>query len=193
MKSIEIPNQDEQLAFIKQGLAHGWPDNYVPTSKSELHGFYETHLTKGVWEYVDLWGGAMTDIGFVTVFYKQNLIWGMCYRGGVISKSLGDNVISSDLDDNEIFVFLGESLKSPNDGELPLRGPAEYRSNDSKWLYRYRVHGDFSSFVANEQILFDNNICYERVLTGGSVGDEQLYGSANPIFRHSAPSGNSLE
>lgn len=168
-----MPNQRDIIAFLKEAHVHGWPHGIAPTTKPELHGFQEVRFQRGPWAYLDLFGGALTDIGFEVVFHREKAVWGVSYRGGVIN---------GNLDANEIFAFLLAALDAPNESALPLRGPEEYRSEDRKWLYRYRLHGEFRSFTAVEQILFESSLSYERVLLGGCFGDDQLYGPAIPLY-----------
>ena len=173
-ETIELPGADEILVFLKEAHAHGWPDGLMPSTKPELHGFEEVRFRNSSWEYLDTYGGDTTDVGFEIIFYKEKLVWGTSYRGGAISASIGAV---------EIFAFLVEALKAPNSSELPLRGPEVYQSADLKWLYRFRIYGEFRSFIAIEQILFESDLVYERTLIGGCCGDSRLYGPPIPLYK----------
>jgi hypothetical protein len=165
---------DQILAFLKKADAVSWPEGLRPTDKAELHGFLETHFREGDWEFYDAFGGEVTDIGLEIVSYKGKAIWGASYRGGVLTSS--DDV-------EQIFAFLVEALKAPNDSALPIRGPRRFDSGDGRLAYRYGVIGSFASFLAIERIMKDGEPAYERTLAGGYCG-ECLYGPRIELYDH---------
>ncbi|MDY0040508.1 MAG: DUF5680 domain-containing protein [Desulforhabdus sp.] len=161
------------IDFLREAHINSWPDNIAPVDKPGLYGFEETHFSRGAWDFYDLYGGRVTDIGFEAIYFEKQPVWGAAYRGGVLS---------DEVDVTDIFDFLIAALRAPNDSEFPLRGPAVYRlDDDSQWLYQYQLSGDFFSFIGIEQILFDQGIVYERALIGGKFGSG-LYGPAVPLF-----------
>jgi hypothetical protein len=165
-------SDSDLIAFIRAAIAYAWPNNFVPTQKPDLPGFNETHYGDGPWNFVDLWAGGMTDMGFEIVTYDDVATWGAAYRGGVIDEALGPAAI---------YAFLAEALRSPHDSAFPLRGPAAYRSADGQWLYRFNVSGGVESFTAVEEILYRDSVVYQRVLTGGYFGDRNPYGPRVPL------------
>jgi len=159
-------NEKEILRFLDKARVVLWPHEYRDAQKKELPGFLETHFTDGDWEFFDIFGGEVTDIGFEMVTYRKKMIWGANYRGGVIS----------DLSEvSEVFAFLGQALQAPNKHELPLRGPARFEQTNGPLVYEYAVTGNLSSFFAVERILRNSIVVYERSLSGGQFGSS-LYG-----------------
>ncbi len=171
-----IPDEKKVIEFLREALQHGWPSNVVPTTKADLPGFEEIHYDRNPWRYVDLYGGAQTDIGFELIFHKSDMVWGTTYRGGFIDNE------STDTTADRVFGFLVRALRAPNDLAVPLRGPSELESEDCAWLYKYRMSGSFASFAAVERILLNGEIVYERVFSGGYFGDEAVYGKPVPVF-----------
>lgn len=161
------PARREVLRFLDAAHKAAWPHNIAPTSHEGLHGFQESTFRLGQWEYLDTFAGATTDIGLEVVFYRRLPVWGVVYRGGVLtsSPSVAD-----------VFAFLSEALDAPSDTSLPIRGPARYRDRSGLWDYTFRIDGGFDSFVGAERILHRNRLCYERGLLGGRFGDHQRYG-----------------
>lgn len=162
----ENRSDGEILDFLKRAHGVGWPQGVTPTTKRELPGFSDVLFAEGEWSYHDLFGGATADIGFEVIFFSGEPVWGIAYRGGVT----GLDPVADD-----VFAFLVEAMRAPNDMSLPLRGPGEYIRND--WCYRYRVHGGVSSFLGVERIYYRGVLCYERLQVGGRFGDHALYGT----------------
>lgn len=165
MATEEISDGDI-LTFLRKTDDVSWPSGLRPSERRELPGFFETHFVDGDWEFFDLFGGDVTDVGFEIVLYKREHVWGASYRGGVIS-NLNDV--------QEIFDFLGEALKAPNDHENQLRGPRHFESPKGDFSYEYAATGSFSSFFGVERIFRSKVLVYERNLAGGRFGS-RLYG-----------------
>lgn len=165
--------KEQIIAFIKVAHANSWPEGVTAVKKPGLYEFDETFFSQGKWDFYDLFGGMVTDIGFEVIYYEKEPVWGAAYRGGVISTKI---------DPDDIFNFLILALKAENDNEFPLRGPSVFnKDGDSRWLYLYQFSGNFYSFIGVEKILFKNEIVYERALIGGGFGSG-LYGSPIPLF-----------
>lgn len=163
----------EFVAFLREAHVQGWPEGIAPVSMAGLHGFYEFRHQNGSWEYLDLFGGDVTDVGFEVVFHEGGAVWGTSYRGGVIAPEVPPA---------DVFEFLVESIAAAESESetFSLRGPDRYDSTDGRWNYRYAMNGNLASYVAFERIWFEGNLVYERVLTGGQFGG-RLYGSSIPL------------
>lgn len=123
-------------------------------------------MTEGDFSFVDLFGGARTDVGFEVVLFKNRLVWGASYRGGLQSHEI-------DVDD--AYDFLGRALRARPDGAIPIRGPAEYSEGERSWTYRHEIVGDFGGFTSLERMYNDEEPFYERLTFGGLAGDEAAY------------------
>lgn len=164
--------KDQIIEFMRIAHANSWPEGIGPLTKPGLYGFEETIYSHEKWEFYDLFGGKVTDIGFEVIFFEKAPVWGAAYRGGVISTAI---------DLVEIFNFLIIALNAGHNTEFPVRGPSVFHTEDKKWLYLCQISGDFDSFVGAEKIFFRNEIVYERGLLGGSFGSG-LYGAPIPLF-----------
>lgn len=173
IQTPEMPSKQQIMDFVRQAHKSGWPAGLRPTTKEELYSFQEVRYVQDSWEYLDLFGGTITDIGFEVVFYQKRAVWGMSYHGGIIS---------SDVNVNDVFAFLTQALgaRDLSAPELPVRGPAKYQSADARWTYKCYIDGQFLSFLGFEQILLDGQIIYERKVIGGQFG-EQLYKTPVPL------------
>jgi hypothetical protein len=165
--SIEIsvpPSEDELVAFVRRADAQAWPHGLVPEG-DDLPGFLRTTIDDGDLRFVDLFGGARTDIGLEVVFWKGKQLWGATYRGGLTEPSV---------DLNEAYGFLIRALAERPDEQLPVRGPDSFAEDE--WSYRHKVDGTFGAFSSIERMYLRGTPVYERITLGGWSGDDASYG-----------------
>jgi hypothetical protein len=158
------PDADALVAFVRRADALAWPKGLVAEG-DDLPGFLRTTVDEGDLRFVDLFGGARTDIGLEVVFWKGKQIWGASYRGG-----LSDPAI----DLNEAYDFLIRALGARDEQQLPIRGPGEYE--ESPWSYRHALKGTFGAFSSMERMYVSEVQVYERITIGGWSGDDGSYG-----------------
>lgn len=155
------PTDDQIWSFLQRALQTGWPDNLLPAA-APIKDLQQSYFADGDWEFYDVFGGAVTDVGFMIVSLSGTLTWGATYRGGVIDAAT---------ESTAIFEFLTAALGAPNGSDLPLRGPTDFVVPESPYRYSYRSRGELGSFIAVERILRDDvRLLYERVLVGGRIG-----------------------
>ncbi|MEV7227304.1 DUF5680 domain-containing protein [Polymorphospora sp. NPDC051019] len=163
----DTPELSEIESFVRQAAPLAWPANVGDALSPNLPGFFESTAQIGDFVFVDLFGGARTDVGFEVVLYRGRLVWGASYRGG-----LSDPAI----DVAAAYDFLGRALGARPADALPVRGPREYQEEDSPWLYRHEITGDFGGFTSLERMYFaDGPPLYERITVGGTTGDHASY------------------
>jgi hypothetical protein len=180
VKLLAYPEEPEVIAFLKEAQLNGWPAGVHPASAPELHEFKQVRFVRDQWQYLDLFCGYTTDVGFEVVFYEGRLIWGLAYRGGVVGGTSG-------LGPDEIVTFLIEARIACGGTRgtyaIPQGVSGTYESSDGRWRYRHIFSGEFKSFVAVEEIVIDGELCYERTHVGGYCGDDSLYGPPLPLLR----------
>lgn len=170
-------NVDELTDFVTEAVANGWPANTLPRDDAEFPNFYGGGYERGRWRYADLWSGATTDAGMMTVFYDESPIWICTYRGGIFA---GDaHLEQNSIESNDLFNFLVTALRTERTEKFKLRGPARTTSSDNRWLYTFKMNGDIEAFIATEQISDRGELVYERVLLGGRVGDGVAYSNSS--------------
>lgn len=64
------------IDFLREAHINSWPDNIAPVDKPGLYGFEETHFSRGAWDFYDLYGGRVTDIGFEAIYFEKQPVWG---------------------------------------------------------------------------------------------------------------------
>jgi hypothetical protein len=109
--------------------------------------------------YRDIFFGMTCFAGQEIVYNSQNVIWSMCYSGGICNQ-----------DDNEkaeiIYTFLRHAmLQIPVD--LPVRGPEKYEENDM--MYICKINGTFDSFNGSEEIIKGEKCLFQLHFSGGSI------------------------
>lgn len=163
----------ELQEFVAEAVANGWPANTTARTDEDFPGFYGGSYRRGDWRYLDVWSGATTDAGMMIVFRQEKPIWTCTYRGGILHGNTHVNQTS--IEENELFNFLIDALRTEHTGPIKLRGPASYQSTDGRWQYTFNLRGDLAGFVGVEQIFDGSIMAYERMLIGGRVGDGVAY------------------
>ena len=164
----------ELASFIADAVASGWPDNTVPRTDADFPGFYGGSFERADWRYLDLWTGASTDAGMMSVFNRNSAVWICTYRGGILPTT--SHLNNTTIGENELFRFLIEALRAELGPDPRLRGPNRYGSQDGRWRYIFDMVGSLDCFWATEQIYENGVLSYERLLIGGRVGDGVPYG-----------------
>ena len=111
----------------------------------------------GGWEYRDRYFGFDPFIGEEIVWRDGKAVWGMNYRG---------RVISGGSDCGKIYEFLKKALKQVP-LENPFRGPQRFQENE--WDYRNHACGFIDNFEGAEYINFCGKRVYELIYHGGSI------------------------
>jgi len=150
-------------AFLIEAYEVAWPRNVqVIRDGGDLHGFERVHYARDSWTYNDIYFGASNDAGMELVRHESVPVWMNVYRGG----------LTSNVTDYDVFDFLVQALDAPTSpGSYRPRGPAAYVSDDGDLKYQYQGHGDLTRFAGTEVIMLGNRIVYERVVSGGLVGE----------------------
>jgi hypothetical protein len=162
---------DALIEFVRRADKQAWPDGLKPEG-NDLPGFMRTTVVEDDFVFVDLFGGAKTDIGLEAVFWQGRQIWGAVYRGGLTDPAV-------DLD--EAYAFLAEALAARPADALPVRGPDRFEARG--WTYVHRLDGTFGAFTSIERMRFASRFVYERITLGGWSGDHALYGPSIAIPR----------
>lgn len=112
---------------------------------------------EGDYFYRDRYYGFNPFLGEEIVFYNNKAIWGMNYRGRVIS-----DIISG----KEIYDFLKKALSLVNI-DNPYRGPLDFKEGD--FVYRNNIKGNIEYFEGTEEMLYRGERVYELSYQGGLI------------------------
>ncbi|MFH1317217.1 MAG: DUF5680 domain-containing protein [Candidatus Woesearchaeota archaeon] len=107
--------------------------------------------------YHDAYHGENPFQGHELVWEDNIPIWGMVYRGRVISDSVPQD---------EIFDFLKVSLRHV-DKFFPVRGPINYSRGEFQYILE--SSGDIEEFNGVERILHDRKEVYILRFEGGTI------------------------
>ncbi len=108
-------------------------------------------------EYRDRYFGFNPFIGEEIVSINEKAIWGMNYRG---------RIISEDIDVSLLYQFLRQAM-SLLESERPFRGPHLF--SEGYWKYEDESEGDVDNFSGKEAIYFKNEKVYELIYHGGFI------------------------
>ena len=120
-------------------------------------GGKELVYKEGDYFYRDRYYGYNPFLGEEIIFYNKKVIWGMNYRGRVVS-----DIIPS----KEIYNFLKKALSLVNVNE-PYRGPSNFSEGD--FVYNNKVDGDVRYFRGEEKILYKGETVYNLNYLGGLI------------------------
>ena len=109
------------------------------------------------WKYRDRYFGFNPFMGQEVVWKDGKLVWGMNYRG---------EIISDIIDGKKIYSFLKKSLMQVKI-EKPFRGLDNYSEDDL--VYKDKCSGNIDSFEGEENIYFKGNKVYELKYLGGKI------------------------
>jgi len=59
--------------FLQKALQTGRPDNLVP-APAPIKDLQQSYFADGDWEFYDVFGGAVTDVGFMIVSLSGTLM-----------------------------------------------------------------------------------------------------------------------
>ena len=150
---------------LKDFLVEAKTNTYASTGeggeKTLSDGGKKLTFEKDVFRYVDKYFGSESFIGEEVVFYEDKPVWGMNYRGGIITRT--------DLN-KRIYSFLQESLRRVP-ANKPFRGPASFKHGNFKYLNQ--SSGDIQRFAGKEHILHRNKKVYKLDYHGGIISRSQ--------------------
>lgn len=108
-------------------------------------------------EYRDRYFGFNPFIGEEIVCADGKAVWGMNYRGEIVSKDVNASLL---------YQFLRRAM-SLLELERPFRGPNLFSEKD--WRYEDESEGDIGNFSGKEIIYFNNEKVYELRYHGGFI------------------------
>ncbi len=154
---MEGKNLEELKGFIKEAKEKTFAAGSEPVESSRKNS-KDFEYSRDDYRYRDSFFGGVRDIGEEVVWYRDEPIWGMNYRGGMME---GYEDMAKD-----VFEFLKEALSNlPIDN--PYRGPENYEKEDLKYLNEFK--GDIEDFTGYEVIKLDGDKIYERIYHGGTL------------------------
>ena len=128
----------------------------VSIPKRTLNGGKEYSYHEGEFLYKDKYFGSTIDTGQELVFHRDNLIWSMSYRGGMLK---GKEDLSK-----KCFSFLKKCLRNPPK-DFPVRGKPVYQEGNFRYENSWR--GSLEDFVGEEKIFWKGEQIYFRNYLGG--------------------------
>jgi len=145
----------ELLSFIKFAKQRAYA-SVMSTPKKRKDGGKTYIIKKGNYIYTDTYFGNIVDCGQERVYYKENVIWVMAYRGGILDEFIEMH--------NGAFNFLKKCIsKMPKN--FPARGPKKMKIG--KFKYENNWKGNIEGFIGEENIYFDGKkICFRNYLGG---------------------------
>lgn len=145
-----IKELDELLHFKLKATKNtyaGFP-NDINSSRLDAHDYlYE----EGSYIYHDSYLGGEQFAGEEAIWRKGQAVYAMNYMGRVIRDSFSGD-------------FLKEVLRAATI-DMPYRGPEYYQSGE--YLYKCKVHGNFTWFQGYEEIFRNTEKIYECYFHGG--------------------------
>ncbi|MDH4329956.1 MAG: DUF5680 domain-containing protein [Candidatus Moranbacteria bacterium] len=123
--------------------------------KVKMLGHTEYSFSKDDWLYYDSYSGHIFPPGKEIVFYKNKPFWTMAYQGQFIENDL--------VKPDQSYAFLKEALRNTDENN-PLRGPEKYEIED--WKYVFEKNGDWSYFIAKEQVFYKNKLVFFQNIMG---------------------------
>lgn len=152
------------LSTLTQFLKKAKLETFVSGKKPLKQDFIRIFTyQEGVWLYEDRYTGSIVDVGLEIVKCENIPIWGMSYRGGMLTN------FNSTLLSTETFMFLKQALKNMP-AEMPVRGGSSFNSGD--WLYKNEIEGDVQNFFGKETIWLKKTPIYSRSYQGGIVREK---------------------
>lgn len=143
--------------FIKSAKENTFAAGADPVESSR-NGSTDFVYEEGKYTYRDSFLGDLSDVGEELVWFEDEPVWGMNYRGGMI-EGHEDKA-------NEVFEFLKEALSNvPVD--YPYRGPKCWKNGNM--VYVNHVDGNVTDFVGKERIYQGGEMIYERKYHGGRI------------------------
>ena len=155
-----LPTQDQLTAFLCKAKISTYAslDNQAPV-KLFLPGSHQLEYRQGSFFYRDIYFGGDFFVGFETVYYQSQPLWGMSYAGG----------IDEDIDPEqtpEIYDFLKAALRTvPSDA--PYRGPGTFSRGDLRYYNRYL--GNPNRFTGVETISREGTHIFKLHYSGGLI------------------------
>lgn len=146
--------------FLIKAKINTYASNGEGGEKSLPDGSKEFEFTKGEFRYRDRYFGYNHFIGEEIVWQNKKVIWGMNYRGEIISE-----VISA----KEIYRFLQEALKSITK-DKPFRGPDNLKKDNFRYVNK--ASGTVEKFEGKEIIFYKGRLVYKLIYHGGIVKEK---------------------
>lgn len=123
-----------------------------------LLGSHQLEYQAGRYLYRDIYFGEAYFGGQETVYDHNQLLWTMCYTGGVVSSITStDHIV-------KIYAFLRAALLLIV-GDRPYRGPQLY--NDGSYAYKNESWGMVDCFHGHETITDTDMLVYDLHYSGG--------------------------
>ncbi|MDD5696847.1 MAG: DUF5680 domain-containing protein [Candidatus Pacebacteria bacterium] len=120
-------------------------------------GSKELEFKEGEFKYQDRYFGFNPFIGEEIVFHNKKFVWGMNYRGKVISQIVSPK---------KIYQFLRDALKNITE-DKPFRGPDRFEKGNFKYFNKTR--GTIENFDGEERVFYKRKIVYKLVYHGGLI------------------------
>jgi transcriptional regulator with XRE-family HTH domain len=145
--------QDDIRKFLIEAKKNTYAGNANEEKISSRPGSHDLKYKQGDYEYFDTYLGGNRFIGEEAVFYKNQPIWAMNYKGIEINDKFSGS-------------FLKEAL-SNIDPNRPYRGMEIYK--EGNYTYVCSVEGTFEDFHGEEIMYCENEKVYTCNFCGGIV------------------------
>ena len=145
------------IKFLLQAKKSTYAGAKGDSKRILFDGSKEFAFTAGEYCYRDRYFGSNPFAGEEVVFFNNETIWVMNYRGYILDKTINNK---------EVYSFLKQALMNVPKAS-PFRGPSEFVLGDYKYVSK--AQGDQNSFVGVEKIYLKNNKIYELYFHGGMV------------------------
>jgi len=143
--------------FLVKAKVNGYANKGEGGEVTKLRGGKELRYELDGYLYLDLYFGFDPFIGEEIVRFNDQVVWGMNYYGGLVSKTV---------DSRAVYIFLKKALSLVT-SDRPFRGPTNWREGD--WKYSDQNSGDINSFSGQETISFQGEEVYRLKYQGGVI------------------------
>lgn len=163
MPEYQLPNyqdlpMDVLSSFLKEANKNTYANKDALKAESSRLGSEDYHFKKDGLIYHDTYFGTRYFIGEEIIYRNNRPVWGMNYQG---------YVLSSTVEEKELYEFLKEALMQEYSEIIPVRGPRRYTNRE--WGYVNMPIGELSRFTGTEEIYRRDELLYRAYYHGGLI------------------------
>lgn len=144
------------VEFLIEAKTSTYADGIKYKVTSTKPNSIDYHYEEGKYIYHDTYFGSKEFYGEEIVYFNNEPIWHMEYKGGILNNETADIYAT----------VLKPALKNV-DYDLPLRGPKEFIVDDYK--YSFETIGTLDQFKGIEKIYKKDKLVYELICYGGNI------------------------
>ena len=149
------------VVFLIKAKKNGYASQGDNTSIEPLiPGTKQLEYKEGDFFYRDIYVGMSYFVGQEIVYFKNKIIWSMCYAGGIEK----NNIEQSDI--IQIYEFLRVALSKVSKDNI-FRGPKIVKDNNKEYINE--SNGTLELFTGSEYIKMNGKRVYQLQYNGGLI------------------------